>query len=377
MSFVGSELQPRYESRLQALGLGDVVTAYRRFPGGRSNIDFAWDVFRHISSRSDCVACCLDIRDFFPSIRHSPLKKAWREVWGSTTLPRHHYLVYRAMSRWNHVPVIDVLLAKGRGKHALRRWPPGKPLVESMREFRTIVVPLIRRGWSEVEEPAGIPQGAPISGLLANVFMLDIDHSTHQLANSLGVMYRRYSDDIVLVGPTIEAVRAVVDHLTVHMATRGLEHEPGKASWHHFITTSDGGAHECSPTPMQYLGFTFDGRDVLLRSQTIARSIRRMKSGVRRAKEATRAAAVRSEERASLWRRDLFDRYSWQGLRHPACTGTRSTFSGYARRAVLTLNSEAIRRQLRGQQARLESEIALAEGEMRRNHNTRRSRGRR
>src|SRR5690606_31674233 len=50
-------------------------------------------------------------------------------------------------------------------------------------------------------QPAGIPQGLPISAVLANLYMYDADQRIQQSIRKLGGTYRRYSDDILLIVP--------------------------------------------------------------------------------------------------------------------------------------------------------------------------------
>ena len=50
-------------------------------------------------------------------------------------------------------------------------------------------------------KPYGIPQGAPISDLLANLYLLDFDIAISAKANLAGGRYYRYSDDIFIIIP--------------------------------------------------------------------------------------------------------------------------------------------------------------------------------
>jgi len=47
----------------------------------------------------------------------------------------------------------------------------------------------------------GIPQGSPISDLLANMYLLNFDCAVRKILDALGGSYLRYSDDILLVAP--------------------------------------------------------------------------------------------------------------------------------------------------------------------------------
>jgi hypothetical protein len=50
-------------------------------------------------------------------------------------------------------------------------------------------------------ESFGIPQGSPISDLLANIYLVDFDCEIQSLVSSVGGVYRRYSDDILIILP--------------------------------------------------------------------------------------------------------------------------------------------------------------------------------
>ena len=51
----------------------------------------------------------------------------------------------------------------------------------------------------------GIPQGSPISGVLANIYMMEFDLAMkHLIEEENNGLYMRYSDDIIIVLPNIE-----------------------------------------------------------------------------------------------------------------------------------------------------------------------------
>ena len=47
----------------------------------------------------------------------------------------------------------------------------------------------------------GIPQGSPISDVLANIYLLEFDKLVRDHVEKLGGIYTRYSDDILVVAP--------------------------------------------------------------------------------------------------------------------------------------------------------------------------------
>ena len=106
-----------------------------------------------------------------------------------------------------------------------------------------------------------------------------------------------------------------------------------------------------SDKPLQYLGFTFDGQQVLIRSAALARYSERMKRGVRLAKatKKKRDKAVSSPDTIKpLFRQKLYEKYSHKGRRN---------FIRYGLRAAKKMNSKSIRRQLKPLWNRLQKEI--------------------
>ena len=57
----------------------------------------------------------------------------------------------------------------------------------------------------------GIPQGAPISDLLANIYLLDFDVAAREHVKAVGGTYFRYSDDILIVAPVDAASARVLE----------------------------------------------------------------------------------------------------------------------------------------------------------------------
>lgn len=190
----------------------------------------------------------------------------------------------------------------------------------------------------------GIPQGTPLSPMAANIAMLEFDLAVAGEVARAGGIYRRYSDDILIVCSPHESARLetfVGSALT--MVAPGLRLKDDKAQRVHFF----GGRTLCNPSPLQYLGFTFDGQRVLLRSSTIARQWRRLAKATRWAKvQHAKAAAGLIDGRPTVHRKSLLTRYSH--------LGENNFHTGYAARAVRIMGATAIKRQLRKHMTLLE-----------------------
>ena len=132
----------------------------------------------------------------------------------------------------------------------------------------------------------GIPQGSPISGLLANLYMLDIDKRINDYVSSLKGLYMRYSDDFIVVIPKSESAKLVFDDVKsiIKIAPR-LELQPEKTQYFKFENNEimncgnefDNSA-DCSNQFMNFLGFTFDGHKVRIRAKTTTKYYYRMYS---------------------------------------------------------------------------------------------------
>ena len=134
----------------------------------------------------------------------------------------------------------------------------------------------------------GIPQGSPISGVLANVYMLDVDKIINDFVSGYNGLYMRYSDDFIIALPHMGEGMAVniltrVRELFNSSGFPGLELQPGKTQYYHFyenhIENCGKVIHEdadCTNRYLNFLGFTFDGINVSVRAKTVSKYYQRM-----------------------------------------------------------------------------------------------------
>jgi hypothetical protein len=107
-------ITPKYESYLSKNQLlSDSITAYRRIETEdkvkfKNNVHFAKDVFDEIKNRENCVALVLDIENFFPTLNHKKLKLAWAKILGNKTLPKDHYNLFKAVTKFSYVKLDDL-----------------------------------------------------------------------------------------------------------------------------------------------------------------------------------------------------------------------------------------------------------------------------
>lgn len=292
-------LAERYEAALNSRGLTRNVIAYRQVQddAGRSltNIDFAKEAFLKVSALGNCRAFVIDISQFFESLDHQYLMKIWTELHPEHQVPPDELSVFRAITKYTVVDADPVMQRLGlyAGKDATdaehkicadkRRSlkKKGYKQVCSPQEFRDYVTGG-KPGYPSLIQKHnlcyGIPQGLPISDIVANMYLLHFDEVVSKLVADRGGIYRRYSDDILILEPTTDIPFNYLNFLQneLHNIGKEINIKPEKVSEIHFFKNEDGTLRyqhvrgKTGKNGLEYLGFRFDGNTVHLRDRTIA-----------------------------------------------------------------------------------------------------------
>jgi len=323
-AWYAQQLSIRYEALLRAEELHHCVLAYR--PSIGTNISFAREAFADIASRPACLAIALDLKNFFPTISHATLKRNWAEVAGTKGLRADHFKVFRAITNYAEVS-LDACY-KRLGIDQAQSVP--RPLCSPARfraEIRDAGLISVNR------KDHGIPQGAQISALLSNIYMLTFDRAIRAAVEVVGGSYRRYSDDLLLVLPENfdlnEAVRAVNAELASLGGSTKLNEDKTEVA----RFKRDAAGRLQADRDLQYLGFVFDGEQALVRSSTLSKYSRRLVY-------ATRGAKRMAEQTGT----PIFKRSIYRKFTH---LGTANFVSRYCQEADDALGNGAIRRQMR------------------------------
>jgi hypothetical protein len=294
-----------YEQELLKRNLADVPVAYRRLPkeggGNKCNIEIARDVFSQIRNTGDCIVTVVDIKSYFESLDHERIKSVWELLIGKA-LPRDHMAVFRSLTKYSIVD-LDKLFKRlelngpnnppggTRSQRRMRKIDAlkasGYKQICSTREFREVVagatvgVPsLLQKNGFDF----GIPQGTPISDLIANFYLIDFDEEVNSWVSARGGMYRRYSDDIVVVLPQgayhLEAKEFL--QASIKKYGRQLRIQDRKVCVVKFDRAADGltfahVAGEASRNGLEYLGFEYDGQSVRIKNSTLSNAWRKIK----------------------------------------------------------------------------------------------------
>lgn len=342
-AYYSSLLNVLYEAQITKREIGDSVLAFRSL--GKSNIDFAKQAFDRISEYGQCGVVAVDISGFFDNLDHETIKKNWCTLLDTERLPPDHYNVFKSLTQFSLVSKYDVYELFDISKNNPR---DGRKRICAAKEFREKV----RRNGLITGNPKhskGIPQGSPISALLSNVYMLDFDERMQKAISEIGGTYYRYCDDMLFIIPT-KSIKDIEQTVRVEISKLKLDINPDKTEIRLFRPTRAGGL--VSEKPLQYLGFTFDGQQILIRSAALARYSERMRRGVRLAK-ATKKKRDRLKARAGIESQPLFKQKLYAKYSH---LGNRN-FIRYGLRAADKMNSKAIRRQLKPLWSRLQKEI--------------------
>lgn len=301
-------LSQLYEAELIRSGLQNTVLAYRRVTDasgkGKCNIHFANEAFQSIRELGDCCAIALDISSFFESLDHSVLKKQWCHLLKSSQLPRDHFRVFKAITSYSVVSKDELYERLGYigNKYVSKTGLPIKGyLIDRNKvptrlctgaEFREKVAggngdrSLIQRNW----KPYGIPQGSPISDLLANFYLLDFDRAVKEKVAALGGEYYRYSDDILIIAPVSSADACDLEQwVRSEISSHGskLKIKPEKSAiFHYSVVTGDQIwkriVGEQGANGLEYLGFRYDGKSIFLRDSTLSSFHRKTTSSAKR-----------------------------------------------------------------------------------------------
>ena len=382
-------LSQPYEDRLLEDGLQNVPIAYRKIPistssnRGKCNIDFAKDVFDEITTQGDCVVVTLDISKYFEHMDHKRLYRVWCDLLDVTRLPPDHLSVFKAITKYT---VVDrEAVYKRLGYIGPVTLPDGTVDIGYTQPFKSIPIQLcspaefrqkIMGGdkrfpsLSDTNDfPYGIPQGAPLSDLLANAYLLELDLAVQTYVQRRNGRYWRYSDDITLVLPGEETVGRNAKDFVQHEITKfgdKLVIKDRKTSVVKFSPSSDGylefkwidGAQ--GKNGLEYLGFRFDGSRVFLRDSTLSNFNRKI---TRRVKQQAYKHVSRFPGKSADW---LFRNYDFNKFESrfgrvrdfESLVNKRGwTFWTYAKRAAETFEKRglSIPKQIKGYRQKIKN----------------------
>ena len=377
---INSELDLIYKCDLL---LHNSVIAYRGIEHNKHrnkcNIDFAHEVFSFIkkSQSNELVALCFDVDSFFDSLDHKILKEVWSRILKLEKLPLDHYKVFKAITKYSYVDFFDIkqaspTLQKIKKIAYLRNKSIDRLLTKD--EFRENIQ---NKGKIKVNRIfKGIPQGSPISATLSNLYLLEFDKKISSLLANVDGLYRRYSDDIIVICPGQHAEELKEIIMTSIDNDFQLKIQPSKTQQIHFRRQS---IHEdwivenqekIKNAVLSYLGFDFDGKHTRIRQEGLSSYYRTIKRLIRRKAFYARCAKRKNEGNTA---KKLLDEWIYVSkiYRTKSHLGARrkrignkvywGNYISYAYTAAKIMNEKAIRKQVRNHWKIIETMIRRME----------------
>lgn len=307
-------LNERYNDRLVKDDLNMTAIAYRTNLEKQNNLHFAHRAIRFIQSHKPCYIMIGDFSGFFDHLDHAYLKERWCDLLGLQSLPVDHYAVFKNITRYSKWERSNLLSINGLKNDR-------KGLRELNAKQRIITEEQFKVGKKAIEKntaPYGIPQGSPISAVLANIYMLDADKKIQDAMIAVGGLYMRYSDDFIVVIPNgeTEAIKSIMQVKSILDTIPGLELEPRKTQY--FRYNAQGLANcgmlidkdaNCKKNVIHFLGISFDGQAVSIGPKSVTKYYYRM---YRKGKTIKRRKGI-SPTGKHISNQNIYENYSKHG----------------------------------------------------------------
>lgn len=359
--------------------LNESVLAYRRIPFDKNrnkcNVDFAYEIFENIKSsqKNEIDVVCLDVTSFFDSLNHRILKKAWYTLLNKDykSLPKDHYSIFKAITKFTYVEIGDIIKEFPELKIKKFKYLRNRNIesfCKTPKIFRERVVAKGLINYNKINHKTkkprtfGIPQGTPISATLSNVFMIAFDEHMVKLTKEKGGIYRRYSDDILIIcdpNETKELKDTAMEYLSKTLdleikeeKTQIIKFKKAKTKWSCTEKLDDG---TFIKSKLSYLGFDFDGNQIQIRQKGISAYYRKAKRLIRRkarfayyAKRHNQKEHVKKKE-AWIYRKRIYKLKTHLGAKKKKI-GNRvfwGNYISYAKSSARIMNEPAIEHQLR------------------------------
>ncbi|HBI6462971.1 TPA: group II intron reverse transcriptase domain-containing protein, partial [Listeria monocytogenes] len=249
-------------------GIDDCVSAYRNNKVGKSNIDFAAEIINQMVNYKEAYILVGDFTNYFDKINHELLKKHLAEVLNQPRLSKDWFNVFRSITKYGYYE--KSFLNEEYGSDESIKRSNKKSYFENISKFREF-----QKNNKTLcnKNKFGIPQGSAISAVFANIYASEFDLKLKEIADEFSGIYRRYSDDFILVIPKSDIVneqkirrietdtRRVASEykIELHKDKTGLYlYENDKI----FDIISNEVSH------LDYLGFVFDGTTVKMRGKS-------------------------------------------------------------------------------------------------------------
>ena len=279
------KLNCAYNAYVKEKGINKCAIAYRDNLS-KSNIEFAKEVLSFAIKTGEAYIIVGDFTHFFDELQHKYLKKMICMVLGVDSLSDDLYAVFKNITKYSIVELDDLLAYHGDITYKEFN---KKDIALTPDEFRKFKSGHLK---SNKNKSYGIPQGSPISSILSNIYMIEFDKALNDFATTNQGIYRRYSDDFIMVIPKSEhmELKCIWEYVksTADLIPR-LILQSDKTQVFYLnnqnLTNENVlvlGSAQNGKDILEYLGFAFDGKNITVRDKTVSKYYYRMYRKVNR-----------------------------------------------------------------------------------------------
>lgn len=301
--YYGEELNNKYNEFVKEVGIDDIAIAYRNNKNGKCNIHFAKEVFNFISQNEKCYILLGDFTNFFDNLDHKYLKAKIKTVLKENEISNEHYAIYKNLTKFSWIDLEDIMHETGKKRKELNNLD----ILFDSKEFKIIKKKYINTNL----ESYGIPQGASISSVYSNIYLIEFDRKINNFVKSYKGIYRRYCDDIVIVIPICQAESDFTKYkneiIKIKDTIPNLLLNESKTDEIIYCSNKIKTLNN-KKTTLNYLGFTYDGAKVRIRDKSIFKYYNKVR---RRIQDINRYSA---EENRNTHRKKIYKTYSHLGI---------------------------------------------------------------
>lgn len=310
----------KYENYIEKNKLHANVIAYRSIYDEelkiwKNNINYAVSSFKFIQKEKDVVAAVFDVSKFFENLDHWILKENLLKVLNQKKLEDFEYIIYKRLTKYSYLDVEDIR----------KNIKTKKRVVCSAEEMKSLL-----KDWKikifHNKSNKWIPQGSPLSGLLANIYMIDFDKEIKELCEKGGFYYSRYSDDIIIIGKESQLIKIRNILLDKISKLTNLEIKNNKTKYVFFkngkciksITyKNEKQVINIKNPKLEYLGCEFNWTNVGIKSGSLSRFYQKLSKKIKKYRFAKRwkKIVIRKTTYPTIGKKSNFWRYIRGALR--------------------------------------------------------------
>lgn len=345
-SYYSFKLNLKYNKYVKEHGINDVAVAYRTNLN-KNNIEFANKVFKFIKNQKNCYILVGDFTNFFDKLDHKYLKKNLSKLFNENKIPDDYYAVFKNITKYSKWDLKEILKFKNKEVN-----------FKNIKELNSQSKILTKKEFKENKKQQvkknlltfGIPQGSAISAVLSNIYMMEFDEIIKKYTETFSGLYLRYCDDFTVVIPKIgeDDFRNIYNEI-INLLTKDqkVEIQDEKTK---IFKYEKGKIINCNSKFLKnvkdrnnffnYLGFTFDGKEITIRDKTISKYYYRM---YRKLKTIIKKDGYVKGKRISC--KNLYEKYSVKGAYLKNKEGkVQGNFITYVDRAYKIFGDKAIKR---------------------------------